>query len=226
VGWDQASLDADARVLDRIVRAPPPEEPPRVMCISYTTGAYHEHHPAASLARTWMPFCAGALILSDTDDEEVPSTRVPHLGPEEDQCLWQKSRANWRYVLEHYGNEFDWFIYGSDDYVVLIENLWALLGSAAVQAPERRGEPVFLGKRFFFDGSKYAPPGLVFNSGGPGYVLNRAALQALVRLMDTPACLPRRRSHEEDVLTAACLATAQVYGGHFWFAARRGLLTA
>ena len=33
-------------------------------------------------ARTWMARCDGAVVLSNVDDELIPSVKVPHLGPE------------------------------------------------------------------------------------------------------------------------------------------------
>jgi hypothetical protein len=54
------------------------------------------------------------------------------------------------------------------------------------------------------DREEWTPPP-IFNSGGPGYTLNRAALSLLVSLLDTPACHPTARVSTEDVFVAACL---------------------
>ena len=214
------ALDSlDAQVLDQIALAPPqPHVPehtaadgtPRVLCISYTFGHYHERHGAAAMARTWMARCDGAVILSDVNDDQIPSVRVPHLGKEQDACLWQKARSNWQYVLHHYGDEYDWFVYGGDDYYTIVDNLVAYLGSEEIRLLQKQGKPLYMGRRFQYDGSHHGKSGLLFNSGGPGYLLNRRALQALASLIDKPVCQPRHRHREEDVLLSQCLSTAGI----------------
>jgi hypothetical protein len=121
-----------------------------------------------------------------------------------------------RYLFEHYftpgsgEGAFDWLVYGGDERTVVVENLVAYLGSEALDALDRAGAPLFLGRRFVYDGTLHAPPGLVFNSGAAGYVLNRRALQLLIGALDTPLCLPRLRTHEEDVMLAHCLRTVGI----------------
>lgn len=60
--------------------------------------------------------------------------------------------------------------------------------------------PLFLGRRFAEQGNLDR----IFNSGGAGYTLNKAALKALV--VDTfPVCMPHLRTFAEDVMVAECL---------------------
>ena len=57
---------------------------------------------------------------------------------------------------------------------------------------------------------RYIKPGLIFNSGGPGYLLNGAALDTFISVMNSPSCFVRHRTRAEDVMLAACLASAGV----------------
>ena len=47
--------------------------------LAYSWGKYTERHVAAAMARTWMPRCDGAIILSDVTDEDIPSVKVRSL---------------------------------------------------------------------------------------------------------------------------------------------------
>lgn len=63
------------------------------------------------------------------------------------------------------------YVQGGDDMYYIVENLQAYLSSdPAVLAATERNEGLYIGRRFYPGGGK------VFNSGGAGYILNRAAL--------------------------------------------------
>lgn len=47
--------------------------------------------------------------------------------------VWQKTRSNWRLLADRHASEFDFVIYGGDDYLVLVENLRAYLSSEEVR---------------------------------------------------------------------------------------------
>ena len=82
-----------------------------------------------------------------------------------------------------YGRDFDWFFIGGDDLFVIPENLRAYLTSPEMAAASEGGKrPIFLGRRF------QIPGGQLFNSGGAGYGLNRAALELLVAHLDDAKC--------------------------------------
>ena len=125
---------------------------------------------------------------------------VPHEGPEEYNNIWQKTRANWRYVYEYYRDEFDYFHFGGDDLFVLVPNLKAYLASGPIKARNDRGEPLYLGRRFDNQGNKTN----LFNFGGSGYTFNRKSLALLYDSFDEPFCRPHLRAPFEDVMVAEC----------------------
>ncbi|KAH8069988.1 glycoprotein-N-acetylgalactosamine 3-beta-galactosyltransferase [Aureococcus anophagefferens] len=156
------------------------------------------HTAGKAASETWLPRCDGALILSDESDESVGAVGVPHEGPEEYNNIWQKTRANWRYVYEYYRDDFDYFHFGGDDLFVLVSNLKAYLASPPVKARNDRGEPLFLGRLFKQNGNEKN----LFNSGGSGYTFNRQSLALLYDSFDEPFCRPHLHGFFEDVMVA------------------------
>ena len=49
-----------------------------------------------------------------------PSIRTYVLaGPESYDNVWQKTRANFKYIGAHYADQYDYFMYGTDDSFVI-----------------------------------------------------------------------------------------------------------
>lgn len=196
------AIPVHAKALDLVAIHPPPADSPMLLCIIYT---YQKHHEAASVAvKTWLPRCDGALVLSNADDPLSFAVAVPHEGPEEYDNIWQKTRANWRFVSEYFLNDFDFFIFGGDDLFVIPANLKSYLASSKIAIADQNNEPLFLGRRFKQNGNWDR----LFNSGGAGYVLNRSALKLLYDNFDRPFCRPHLRGFYEDVMVAKCLKEA------------------
>jgi len=101
---------------------------------------------------------------------------------------------------------------------VLVENLRLYLESEEVQIAANGGftfpngnethqVPLFLGQRFLNNGDY----DFLYNSGGPGYVLNKAALKVLVTSA-LPNCQYRHmRTPSEDVAISKCLQPSGVF---------------
>lgn len=193
------AIPVHARALD-LVKVVAAEQSPSLMCVIYT---YSKHHDAARAAvETWLPRCDGALVLSDANDTSINAVAIPHEGPEEYNNIWQKTRANWRYVCEYYLGDFDYFIFGGDDIFVLPDNLKRYLATDdGIRTANENDEPLFLGRRFKQNGNWDR----LFNSGGAGYVLNRPALKLLYESFDQPFCQPHLKGFWEDVMVAQCL---------------------
>jgi hypothetical protein len=106
----------------------------------------HARPSPDTLASTWLPLCDGAVISSDVQNDV--STYIPHRGREAYFNMWQKTRANIKYMYDNYLYEFDWFLSCGDDTYYLISNLKALLASEKVSSRDARGEPLYLGRLY------------------------------------------------------------------------------
>lgn len=101
---------------------------------------------------------------------------------------------------------------------LIVENLRLYLESEEIALASNGGRfipdgtedsqtPLFLGRRFAEGGDRNR----MFNSGGSGYTMNRAALKTLV--VDAfPQCFPHMHTFSEDVMVATCLR--KVYTNH------------
>jgi hypothetical protein len=103
--------------------------------------------------------------------------------------MWQKVRSIWSFVYDNYYDKYDWFHVGGDDMYVIVDNLRLYLESDEIRAAANGGlslpdgtettqVPLYLGRQFANRGNRRQ----LFNTGGPGYTLNRAALKVLVTL--------------------------------------------
>lgn len=127
------------------------------------------------------------MVASNQTDIGIGAVNIPHEGPEIYRNIWQKVRSIWSYVYDHYYNQYDYFHIGGDDLFLIVENLRLYLESEEIQAASNGGFylpmgnesmqiPLFLGRRFALLGKRND----MFNSGGSGYTLNKAALKLLV----------------------------------------------
>ena len=186
---------------------------PKILCVIFTIQKYHDKLEA--LSHTWGPKCDGVVYASDKTDRVIGTVNIPHEGKEEYNNIWQKNRSIWSYVYDNYYEKYDYFHSGGDDIYILVENLRLYLESEEIQAASNGGiylpngdetlqTPLFLGRRFAENGNMKT----IFNSGGSGYTLNKAALKTLVLAM--PTCMPHLHTFSEDVLVARCLRKSGV----------------
>jgi glycoprotein-N-acetylgalactosamine 3-beta-galactosyltransferase len=93
----------------------------------------------------------------------------------------------WSYIYDNYYEKYDWFHIGGDDLFLLIENLRYYLESEEIKTAANGGvylpdgtettqTPLLLGRRFAYMGDVNE----IFDSGGSGYTMNKAALKVLV----------------------------------------------
>lgn len=166
---------------------------PRILCLVYT----HQNAYARiqATADTWGRRCDGFLAASNQTNRSIGALDLPHAGPEAYGNMWQKIRSMWAYAYDHYLDRFDYFHICGDDTYVLVENLKAYALSLEQQAPPDTSEPwdVFVRqhwaeakrwagvrRRPLLLGMPHSGPTKkqgMFPDGGPGYTLNRAALQ-------------------------------------------------
>mmetsp|Transcript_27451 Transcript_27451/g.87983 ORF Transcript_27451/g.87983 Transcript_27451/m.87983 type:complete len:439 (+) Transcript_27451:88-1404(+) len=198
---DQIELGAS-----EVMTAPLKGEGMRILCITYTMESAHGNR-IKDLNEAWGKKCTGWVASSSVDDPSIPSANIPKKGGESYNNMWQKLRSTWYYVYYHYLDEFDWFYAGGDDLFVIMENLRDYLGSPELQAALKSGRGVNLGHRYD------TPFGATFLSGGPGYILDRAALEMFVLFIGRADCRADSGGASEDVFTAQCLKVAGLNPG-------------
>jgi hypothetical protein len=177
----------------------------KILCGIYT---YEKmHYRVIGVAESWGWRCDGFLAAStatidDPTQPGFPATDLPHEGKEEYNNMWQKTRSILSYMHDHYLDDYDYFYLSGDDTHLIVENLRRFLYETE-QTHDMATEPVFMG-------SKFKAKGKVFNAGGAGYVLNRVALQRLVRAA-FPTCLVHARQSSEDRFVAKCLQAVKIH---------------
>jgi len=175
----------------------------KIFCVVYTVAATHDRIPA--ILETWGQKCDGFMVASTKTDTDLYTVEIPHQGDEHYQNIWQKVRSIWSYIYDNYADDYDFFHIGGDDLYLIVENLRLYLESEEIlklAGGAGYPQPIFLGRRFQEQGNK----SLMFNSGGSGYTMNRAALKALVvdQMPKEGVCGPHLRTFAEDVMVARC----------------------
>lgn len=181
-----------------IITTNKPNNDVRLFCGIYTMEKNHETNVRATKL-TWAKKCTGFIAFSTVEDLTIPSVKIEHEGEESYDNMWQKSRSIWKYISQHYINDFDYFLLGGDDMFYIIENLQAYLQSDEIKNLKAQNNGIFIGRRF-------QPPNQhIFNSGGAGYILDNVALNVLKNNIDSDKCYAHQHGFWEDVNVANCL---------------------
>lgn len=176
-------------------------DPPRVAFLIYTYANNHKTRCGAQYA-TWGRRAPGLLYFSNAADELLPIVSLGFEGPESYDNMWRKTTAMLRYAYLRLRRRFDWFMVGGDDLYVILNNIHAYLSSSAIRDANTAGQPLYLGRRFRQPSEDFS-----FNSGGAGYLLNRAALEAFVETVPEYADID---SSAEDVMVGRALHLAGI----------------
>jgi glycoprotein-N-acetylgalactosamine 3-beta-galactosyltransferase len=131
--------------------------------------------------------CDGFIVASNQTDPSIDAVNILHEGDEEYDNIWQKVRSLWSFIYDHYYEKYDWFYLGGDDQFILMENLRLYLESEEIRTAANGGiylpdgsetmqTPLYLGRRMAYEGDMTD----LYNAGGPGYVMNKAALKTFV----------------------------------------------
>lgn len=224
--------DASGAVLSlvRVTPEPPPRLPPtatypRVLCFVNTISVHHATR-AQAVADTWGQRCDKLVFFSNESavvtvaggkSYDVVALDVPA----DHNHLWQKHKATLRYVHAHFRHDFDWFYKADDDAFVIVENLRQYLRRPEILQHYER-EPMQMGHRFnltqqlvsyyIVDDTLEAEwrarwDRWVFNSGGPGYAMNRRYLDQIVASLPDRHCLSDEFSEmlPDDASVSFCL---------------------
>ena len=151
--------------------------PKKILCVVYTYEGKHNFLQA--ITETWGWRCDGFFAAS-TKTVVSPSEigfgaiDLPHLGTESYNTMWQKTRSIMGYLYDNYLQDYDYFLVGGDDMHIIVENMRAYLSEFEKEQVKNgsAGQGVLLGHH-----TRRRKRDPIYVGGGPGYVLNKAALQ-------------------------------------------------
>jgi glycoprotein-N-acetylgalactosamine 3-beta-galactosyltransferase len=157
------------------------------------------------------------MVGSNKTDVSIDAVDILHAGEESYGNIWQKVRSMWSYIYDNYYEKYDWFHIGGDDLFLIVENLRLYLESEEIRTAANGGiylpdgtetvqTPLFLGRRFAYLGDMNE----IFNSGGSGYTMNKAALKTLV-VKGLPQYFPNLVTFSEDTMVARVLRNYGIF---------------
>jgi hypothetical protein len=204
---------------------PPPK--PKILCIVYT------YSPMRYLVRTqailWGRQCDGYIAFSNETIPELGIYKLPneylynYSGEVEESYdnMWQKTRRIWKYVHDHFVDEYDYFYISGDDVYLLVNNFRSyiqneLLSDSVLNddyntynnnntininnnnnnsnnGSKPRVAPVAVPRHF---GSWLPSKSMI--AGGPGYSLNKAALKQFFETTTTTTVDQKRSSSSSN----------------------------
>ena len=124
--------------------------------------------PDTAVARDlWVKKCDLGLYFSSSTNKSFPTIGVDV--PVGRNHIGMKSKKSWEYLHTHHVNDYDFFLKADPDTFMVMENLREYLDARNPNVAE-------------FYGHGYRPPNWTFTymAGGPGMILSKAALKALV----------------------------------------------
>lgn len=143
------------------------KEQVKVLCWIMTRPETHDKK-AKHVKATWGRRCNKLIFMSSANDTELGAIDL-QIGDGR-QLLWGKTRAAFKYVYQHYADQYHWFFKADDDTYAIMENMRYMLSAYDPTYP------IYFGSRF----RKFSKQG--YMSGGGGYVLSRGALKQFVEV--------------------------------------------
>jgi hypothetical protein len=84
----------------------------KILCMVMTFPGNHRSK-AIHIKNTWGQRCNKLLFMSSELDLVLDSVVIPM--PDTREALWNKTKASFQYVYEHYRGDYDYFIKADDD---------------------------------------------------------------------------------------------------------------
>lgn len=137
------------------------------------------------------------MAFSNETIPELGIVDLRHTGEESYWNMWQKTRSIWKYIYDHFLEDYDYFHLGGDDMYLLVENMRRYLK----QLPNDQ-KPRHFGQWL---------PSNNMISGGPGYTLNMQAVKSFVEKA-LPHCEASKTVPYEDRMISKCLQSIGIFG--------------
>lgn len=171
---------------------------PTLFCAVYTYQGGASQVDA--ILETWGKRCDGFIAASTFTNQSVATVDLPHLGKAGSyHSLWQKVRSMFAYIYEHYVDDYDFFHLSGDDTYLIVENLKAYLST--LRSPHGVHYSGCWTHPFW---KPHLPADFIYNGGGPGYTLSRAAVKLFVEKA-LLTCYANDIVSYEDMLLGACM---------------------
>ena len=193
----------------------------KILCMVYTVDLPELRANLRAEAETWGQKCDGFFAASNITDHSLGAIDLLHQGEEGYENMWQKIRSMWAYAYDHYLEEYDFFHICGDDVYIAVENLRSFFDGPDVLRLENgyldeiSRHPDFIDKASKWTSSEYykdvhglsarpllfGSPGRhrnIFPCGGPGYTMNRAALEFFGKV-GLPSHLASYKDSREDI---------------------------
>ncbi|OEU11205.1 hypothetical protein FRACYDRAFT_151906, partial [Fragilariopsis cylindrus CCMP1102] len=200
----------------------------KILCLVYT------YSPMRYLVRTqaivWGRQCDGYIAFSNETIPELGIYQLPtnneYSGVEEESYtnMWQKTRRIWKYVHDHFVEDYDYFYISGDDVYLLVNNFRSYIQNE-LELLVSDSDSVSVPRHF---GSWLPSKSMI--AGGPGYTLNKAALQQFFEITITTTttttvngkgssssssntsaiwnnCLSNKHASYEDRFMSYCMST-------------------
>jgi hypothetical protein len=174
---------------------------PRILCSVYTQESSHDR--IADIVDTWGWRCDGFFAASTKTQRDIGAVDLPHEGEERYMNMWQKTRSMVAFMYDYYLDDFDYFLLSGDDTFIILENLRNYLLLLESATGGRDSQPLYIGSSISLFEVHY-------NTGGPGYLLNRSALRRLVE-DGLPYYYAHHKSPGEDVFMGVVMTMLHIH---------------
>ncbi|KAG7168699.1 Glycoprotein-N-acetylgalactosamine 3-beta-galactosyltransferase 1-like 8 [Homarus americanus] len=175
----------------------------RVLCWVMTQPETHQKK-AVHVKATWGKRCNKLIFMSSQNgilsDKSLGAIDLD-VG-EGYNLLWGKTKAAFKYIYDHYLDDYEWVFKADDDTYTIMENMRYMLSA---YDPDY---PIYFGSRF----KKFSKQG--YMSGGGGYVLSREAVTQFVEVaLPNKTLCKRHNTGAEDAEMGKCLDKIGVLAG-------------